>query len=191
MGSAMTGDAASSLGSGFSSLLALTGEERWYVVRTLAQRERHAVRQLTNQGYRVFLPLHLKTRRHARKVETIAAPLFPRYLFTILDRTRDRWRSINGTLGVERLLMCAGEPQPVPHGLVEKLIQVADSDGTVHFDYALHQGQIVNITAGPFADLIGRLERLDDKGRVSVLLGFMGGSVRVALPRTLVAPASV
>jgi transcription elongation factor/antiterminator RfaH len=171
-----------------SSWLPLSGGERWYVVRTLAQRERHAVQQLANQDYRAFLPLHLRNRRHARKVETISVPLFPRYLFTILDRTRDRWRSINGTLGVERLLMCAGEPQPVPHELVESLMLAADQDGTVHFDYALHQGQIIKVTAGPFVDLVGRLERLDNKGRVSALLELMGGSVRVALPQTLVMP---
>jgi transcriptional antiterminator RfaH len=59
----------------------------------------------------------------------------------------------------------------------------------VQFDYALRQGQIVKVAAGPFADLVGRLDRLDDKGRVSVLLEFMGGSVRVALPQTLVVPS--
>ena len=184
----MTGRVASPSTTDSSSWLPLSPEERWYVVRTLAQRERHAVQQLTNQGYRAFLPLHLKNRRHARRVETVSAPLFPRYLFTILDRTWDRWRSINGTLGVEHLLMCAGEPQPVPHGLVENLILAADQDGTVHFDYALHQGQIIKVTAGPFVDLVGRLERLADKGRVSVLLELMGGSVRVALPQDLVVP---
>ena len=185
----MTGRVAPPSVRDLSSWLPLSRGERWYVVRTLAQRERHAVQQLTNQGYRAFLPLHLKNRRHARRVETVSAPLFPRYLFTILDRTWDRWRSINGTLGVERLLMCGGEPQPVPHGLVENLMLTADEDGTVHFDYALHHGQIVKVAAGPFADLVGRLERLDDKGRVSVLLELMGGPVRVALPQSLVVPA--
>ena len=186
----MTSRIASPLASEFSSWLPLKGEERWYVVRTLAQRERLAVQQLTNQDYRVFLPLYLKTRRHARKVETIYAPLFPRYLFTILDLTRDRWRSINGTFGVERLLMCGGEPQAVPRGLIESFISAADEDSTVHFDFAFHEGQSVKVVAGPFADLIGRLERLDDKGRVSVLLELLGGSVRVALPRKFLTPAS-
>jgi transcriptional antiterminator RfaH len=162
--------------------------ERFYVVRTLAQRERHAVQQLANQNYRTFLPLLLKNRRHARKVETISAPLFPRYLFVILDRNHDRWRSINGTLGVERLLMCGGEPHPVPPGLVENLIRAADEDSIIHFDYALRPGQTVKVAAGPFADLIGRLERLDDRGRVSVLLELLGGSVRVELPQDLVMP---
>ena len=116
-----------------SSWLPLTGEERWYVVRTLAQRERLAARQMSNQGYRVFLPGHLKTRRHARKVETGWAPLFPRYLFTIFDLTHDRWRSINGTFGVERLLTCAQKPQAVPQDLVESLIDAADGDGIGKF----------------------------------------------------------
>lgn len=171
-----------------SSALSLSNGERWYVARTLAQRERQAVQQLANQSYRTFLPLFLKNRRHARKVETISTPLFPRYLFVIFDRTRDRWRSINGTLGVERLLMSGGEPQPVPPGMVENLILAADDENIIQFDYALHPGQQVKVTAGPFADLIGRLERLDDRGRVAVLLELMGASVRVALPRAFILP---
>jgi hypothetical protein len=49
----------------------------------------------------------------------------------ILDVTRDRWRSVNGTCGVDRLLMRSGEPEPVPHGLVEQLAGAAEADGMV------------------------------------------------------------
>ncbi len=169
--------------------LPLSKTERWYVARTLPQRELHAARQLSNQGFRTFVPRFWRNRRHARKVETISAPLFPRYIFVVVDRTRDRWRSINGTLGVDRLLMYGGEPQPVPHGVVENLMVAADLDGNIRFDFQLREGQAVKVTAGPFADLVGQLERLDDNGRVRVLLEILGGKVRVALPQTLVAPA--
>jgi transcriptional antiterminator RfaH len=173
-----------------ASRLTLTTEnERWYVARTLPQRELHAARQLTNQGFRSFVPRYWKNRRHARKVETVSAPLFPRYLFVVIDHTRDRWRCINGTLGVDRLLMYGGEPQPVPHGVVENLIATADLDGNIRFDFALNEGQMVKVTAGPFAELVGQLERLDDNGRVRVLLEILGGKVRVALPQGLLAPA--
>ena len=171
------------------NILALSADERWYVARTLPQRELHAARQLNNQGFRTFVPRYWKNRRHARKVETISAALFPRYIFVVVDRTRDRWRSINGTLGVDRLLMYGGEPQPVPHGVVEHLIAAADLDGNIRFDFHLKEGQTVKVIAGPFADLIGQLERLDDNGRVRVLLEILGGTVRVALPQKLVAPA--
>jgi transcriptional antiterminator RfaH len=170
--------------------LTLTTEnERWYVARTLPQRELYAARQLTNQGFRSFVPRYWKNRRHARKVETISAPLFPRYIFVVVDRTRDRWRSINGTLGVERLLMYGGEPQAVPVGVVENLVAAADVEGNVRFNFHLKEGQAVKVTAGPFADLVGQLERLDDNGRVRVLLEILGGKVRVALPQDLLAPA--
>ena len=170
-------------------MLTLSAEERWYVARTLPQRELHAARQLNNQGFSTFVPRYWKNRRHARKVETISAALFPRYIFVVVDRTRDRWRSINGTLGVDRLLMSGGEPQPVPHGVVENLAAAADLEGNIRFDFHLKEGQTVKVMAGPFADLVGQLERLDDNGRVRVLLEILGGTVRVALPQKLVAPA--
>jgi transcription elongation factor/antiterminator RfaH len=172
-----------------SAWLPLAEQERWYVARTLAQRELQAEQQLANQGFRVFVPRYWKNRRHARKVETISAALFPRYIFVVLDRTRDRWRSINGTLGVDRLLMYGGEPQPVPHGVVENLIAASDVEGTIRFDSRLKEGQTIKVTAGPFADLVGQLERFDDHGRVRVLLEILGGKVLVGLPQKLVAPA--
>ena len=170
-----------------SAWLPLSEHERWYVVRTRAQREFQASRQLANQNFRVFVPWHWKNRRHARRVEMVAAPLFPRYIFTILDRTRDRWRSINGTLGVDRLLMTAAEPQPVPQGFVEGLIFATSPEGNVQFQ--LKQGQTIKILAGPFANMVGELEKLDDNGRVRVLLEIMGANVRVALPQALVTPS--
>lgn len=173
---------------GFSQALLLGPRERWYVARTLAQRELQASKQLANQGFRAFVPRYWKNRRHARKVETISAALFPRYIFVILDVTKDRWRSVNGTIGIDRLLTYGGEPQPVPHGIVESLIAAADPEGNVQFHFNLREGQAIKVIAGPFANLVGQLERLDDKGRVRVLLELLGGSVRVALPRTLVAP---
>jgi transcription elongation factor/antiterminator RfaH len=168
--------------------LSLGEQERWYVARTLPQRESRAAHQLANQSFRSFLPRYWKNRRHARKVETVSVPLFPRYIFVILDPGRDRWRSINGTFGVDRLLTYGGEPRPVPHGVVESLIEAADPDGNILFDFHLREGQSIRVTAGPFADLVGRLERLDDHDRVSVLLEIMGGKVRVSLSQALVAP---
>ena len=167
---------------------ALTDNERWYVARTLPQRELQAAQQLNNQGFRTFVPRYWKNRRHARKVETISAPLFPRYIFVVVDQTRDRWRSINGTIGVDRLLMYSGEPQPVPQGVVERLVAAGDAQGNISFGFNLKEGQAIKVVAGPFAELVGQLERLDDGGRVRVLLEILGGKVRVALPQGLVAP---
>jgi len=169
-----------------SRLLELQEPERWYVARTQPHRETQAARQLDNQDFRVFVPRILKSRRHARKFDTVRAPLFPRYIFVALDLSRDRWRSVNGTLGVDRLLMRGGEPEPVPRGLVEQLAEAASPDGVVRGGPPLKEGQSVRVTAGPFADLIGTLERLDDNDRVRVLLDILGGKIPVLLPGCVV-----
>jgi transcription elongation factor/antiterminator RfaH len=171
-----------------SRRLELHEPERWYVARTQPHRETQAARQLENQDFRVFVPRILKSRRHARKFETIRAPLFPRYIFIALDLGRDRWRSVNGTLGVDRLLTRGGEPEPVPRGLVEQLTENAEADGVVRPSTTLKVGDSIRVTAGPFAELLGTLERLDDSDRVRVLLDILGGKIPVLLPGAVIMP---
>jgi transcription antitermination factor NusG len=148
--------------------------ERWFVVQTLHHREKLARLHLTAQCFRSFLPSFRKTVRHARQWREVVAPVFPGYIFVALDPERDRWRSINGTFSVARLVCAHGRPTPVPAGVVEALLATVDETGLVRFDGGLRPGQPVRVLAGPFAQIHGVLERLDGKGRVRVLLKIMG-----------------
>ena len=94
---------------------------RWYVVHTQTQTEKRALWHLQNQGFECFLPSVRSLRRHARKVEHVLAPLFPRYLFVRLDLDSTPWSAINGTRGVVRLVANGFRPTPVPEGVVEDL----------------------------------------------------------------------
>jgi transcription elongation factor/antiterminator RfaH len=170
--------------------LALEGDERWFLVHTLPRSELQAQKHLHWQGFRSHIPLVLKTVRHARKISNVRAPLFPRYLFTILDLGRDRWLSIRSTVGVSSLFTCGDLPVPVPAGVVETLIEHTDESNLTRLDDGLKPGQPVRILTGPFADFIGTLERLDDAGRVRVLLDMMGTAVPVALHRSALSSAA-
>lgn len=169
---------------------ALDAGERYFAVQTLPGRELGAAAQLGAQGFRPFLPLLLKSVRHARKFRTVRAPLFPNYLFVALDLQRHRWRSVNGTFGVARLLMMGELPTPVPAGVVEPLVALSDASGLIHFDKGLKPGQKVKILSGPFAEMIGVLERIDGAGRVKLLLDVMGGKIPVLTTAALLAPAA-
>ena len=162
---------------------------RWYAVHTQPNREWRAKIQLENQAYEVFLPRRPKTVRHARKLTNIAAAFFPRYLFIRLDLTRDRWHSVNGTFGVSRLVMQGELPHPVPRGIVEAMIAAVDSNGFLRLEESLKIGTRVRLMAGPFAEQLGILDRLDDSGRVRVLLEIMGATVPVQLERKIVTAA--
>jgi len=158
----------------------LSEGERWYAVHTLPFAETRAERHLQRQEFRTFQPKRHKTIRHARKLNTVEAPFFPRYLFIVLDLTRDQWRSVNGTIGVSRLVMCGDRPHPVPLGVVEALIEAADARGILQLGRKLRLGESVRMMAGPFAEQIAILDKLDDSGRVRVLLHILGRPVAIS-----------
>jgi transcriptional antiterminator RfaH len=170
--------------------LTLQGDERWFLVHTQPNSERKAELHLGAQGFRTHFPQIQKTIRHARQLRTVRAPLFPRYLFLILDLNRDRWLSVRSTIGVSSLFTCGDRPVPVPKGVVEALIARTNETGLALFDAGLTTGQTVRILSGPFADFVGTLERLDTAGRVRVLLTMMGSTVPVALHRSALLPAA-
>ena len=121
---------------------------------------------------------------------TLLNPLFPGYIFVIIDLSKHRWRSINGTFGVTSLIMGAEQPMPVPPHVVEALVASCESRGVVRLDDSLEIGQKVRILSGPFAETLCRLAHLDDRGRVRVLLKIMGMEVAAQLDRSAIASAA-
>ena len=163
---------------------------RWFVVQCQPRKEVQAGLNLANQGFRSFLPRIRKTTRHARRSRTALAPLFPRYLFVSLDLGLERWRSVNGTFGVSRLVSHGAWPAPVPNGLVEELIAITEEVGAIDLKHALTPGERVRFLSGPFAETIGRLVALDDAGRARVLLELLGSEREISVGAETLAPAS-
>ena len=167
----------------------LAKDARWYLVHTRPNGERKAEINLEAQGFKTFLPQIEKTIRHARRLTTVRRPLFARYLFVSLDIARDRWVSINSTIGVSRLVVHEGRPAAVPSGIVETLLAHSDA-GLTRLDHSLAQGQRVRILSGPLADFTATIMRLDERRRVDVLLEVMGSAVSVSVDRRTLAPAA-
>lgn len=174
------------------SSLQLGRDERWYVVMTQANREHFAAENLVNQGFRCFVPRQTATYRHARRFSTRLAPVFPQYVFVILDPAAQRWRAVNGTFGVRRLLSDADGPIPVRFGVVEALVAYCDASSVLVFQGpTLKPGDRVRLVSGPFAGVLGTLQHLDASGRVRLLLEIMSGAVNVTADHAAVIPALV
>jgi len=155
----------------------------WYAVQTHINAENKAALHLERQGYQVYLPRLLKRRRHARRVDTVAAPLFPRYLFVGVDLLAQRWRSIQSTIGVTRLVCSGDKPALVPSVVIEALHQREDERGFVrlHQPPRFAQGDSVRIVDGVFTDCLGLYEGMADRERIAVLLDLLGRKARVVL----------
>ena len=164
---------------------------RWFVAHTHPNAEAKATLHLNRQGFESYFPRYLKRRRHARHVETVAAPLFPRYLFVAVDLTAQRWRSIYSTVGVTRLVCNGDDPTPVPNGVVEALKSREDVGGFIKLDSrsAFRVGDAVRVLDGAFSSCLGLFEGMAERERIAILLDLLGRKVRVVLDADLVAAA--
>lgn len=167
------------------------GDSRWYVVRTQINAEAKAARNLLRQGFDVYLPHYLKQRSHARKIEKVPSPLFPRYMFVQIDMATQRWRSIQSTFGVSHLVLNGSDPARVALEVINSLKAREDNGGYVKLDqrpkFAL--GDKVRVLAGVFADNLGLFDGMTDRDRVAILLDLLGRKVRVSLEADLVTNA--
>jgi len=167
------------------------GTQRWYVVQSQPNAEMKALAHLNRQGFATYMPRYIKRRSHARRVEHVPAPLFPRYLFVGIDLAAQRWRSIFSTVGVSRLV-CNGEmPQAVSDDIVATLRAREDASGFVQLDLrpAFRTGDKICVLDGALAGCFGLYEGMKDSERVAVLLDLLGRKVRVMLDVESVAAA--
>lgn len=122
----------------------------WYVAQVKPHAEQIALRELANQiNLNVFdrtfhatstivLPYLTRSGKRRRGELVKAEALFPGYIFIRFDiRVHDRWRSINGTRGVVKLLPHHMEdPEPVNGAFVDDLIDKT-KDGLLTYEQAL------------------------------------------------------
>lgn len=134
---------------------------RDFVVEVVPYQAAVARTNLTAQGFGVFYPTVIKTRKHPRFQSlncVYEEPLFSGYVFVSFDPHDLRWRSINGTRGVKRLI-CNGEtPVAMPIGVMEEL-QAAHANGLFNEAVAppslLKLGVLGQVASGPFSGFTG------------------------------------
>jgi transcriptional antiterminator RfaH len=164
----------------------------WYVVHTQMNAEMKAARNLLRQGFDIYLPKFLKRRSHARKVEKVAAPLFPRYLFVCVDITAQRWRSIQSTFGVSHFVSNGPSPTPVAGNVLRLLKAREDANGFIQLDQRpkFVPGEKVRVLSGPFSDNLALFDGMGDRDRVAILLDLLGRKVRVSIDVDMIVAAA-
>jgi len=168
----------------------MSDQARWYLVHTRPHAERKAAEHLLRQGFETYVPRYFKRRRHARRIETVVAPLFPRYLFVTVDMMTQRWLAIRSTIGVSALVSWGDKPAEVPQYIIQDL-RSREVGGMVALDQRprFAPGDRVRIIDGVFAGCLGLFEDMSDRERVAVLLDMLGRKVRVLIDDLSVAAA--
>jgi transcriptional antiterminator RfaH len=168
----------------------LIAESTWHVAQVHVHAESKAQMHLARQGFATYLPRYLKRRRHARRTDMVAAPLYPSYLFVSFNPAIHRWRAIQSTIGVSRLVCNGDVPAPLHHSIITSLKSRENAEGFIQLNRRqFTPGDKVRVNEGVFADCLGLFEGMGDRERVTILLDLLGRKVRVALDENFVVAA--
>lgn len=154
--------------------------ETWIAVRTQPNSEAKAAFHLRRQKFVAYVPCYAKRRSHARKVDTVRAPLFPGYIFADIAARDGQWRSIRSTAGVADVIVQGDGPAVIPAAVIHDIKAREDHGGLVRLGrgQTFSPGQTVRLIDGPFAGYDGLFEAQTDAERVSILLTILGRTVR-------------
>jgi len=173
----------------------------WLAIYTAPQQERRAATNLRRLAVDVFLPLTIETQRRKLrygrfKVMTVERAFFPNYLFV---RGVDDLLTVSQTPGVLRVVSCKGRPLAIPVGVIESLLELADSDGCLERIDRVKRSASFDMRVGDsfkfrskdhiLDGLIGRLESvksLDSRGTVEAFCRLFGSERKVEVPAAMV-----
>lgn len=157
-------------------------KQRWHVVYTAINAEAIASAEIAKLGFPTFCPFEKRIRRLPnRKPHTYQTAYFPRYGFVQFAATDCNWTSILGAKGVLDILRNNARPLPVSDHVVDAL-KLADRVGLFDKTKPPSVGMTVEVTAGPFSGLLGRIMRARTGDRMEVLLAMFGAEVSATIP---------
>jgi transcriptional antiterminator RfaH len=153
--------------------------KEWFILQFKSNSHNQASKNLTRQGFEVFLPLHDTTSRKLSRFINASKPLFPGYMFIRFDKAQANWHKINNTYGVSRLITFNSILKSIPTSFVDSLIKRYDLSGKLLPIKKLEKGDQVTVLTGPFANFIATIEKYEDDQRICVLMDLMGRKTKI------------
>jgi transcriptional antiterminator RfaH len=156
--------------------------KEWFILQFKPNSHHLAAKNLNQQGFETFLPLHDITSRKTSRFISTRKPLFPGYMFVTFDRAKTEWHKINNTYGVLRLVTFNSILKSIPNIFIESLMMRCDLSGKILPIEKLKKGDQVKITKGPFKNFIANVEEYETDHRIWILMDFMGRKTKIITP---------
>ena len=149
--------------------------ESWFAIRTRARAEKTVYEQLTRKEIEAFLPTAARWSRWKDRKKMVDWPLFPGYCFARFDPLVSL--TVLTCVGVASIVSFGNQFAEVPDGEIDSLRILVNS--TLKYDPApfLTEGEMVRVTHGPLAGVVGRLIRKGAKARLFLSVDLIGQSV--------------
>jgi len=169
---------------------AVNPKAHWYVIHTYAAHEVKTAKTLEqkiktlgldNFVKEILIPTQEKIKINKGKKSTIQEKIFPGYLLIRMEVNDDSWLAVRTTQGITGFVGTGSTPTRLPQEEVDAIKKYISQEAP-KFQAAFSVGEAIKIVEGPFADMLGTVNKIDeDKGKVTVLVSIFGRETPVEL----------
>jgi transcription termination/antitermination protein NusG len=162
----------------------------WYVVHTYAGYENAVMRNLKqrieslgmeDKIFNVIVPTEKKIKIKGGKRVEEEEKIYPGYILVDMIVTEDSWFVVRNTPRVTGFVGSGVYPVPIDKKEIDDLFKRMDS-GNVKHKIDLQVNDAITIVDGPFKDLDGKVNEVDEeRGKVKVLVAMFGRETPVEL----------
>ena len=166
------------------------GGRNWYAIHTYAGYENVVLRNLKqridsllmhDKIFNVIVPVEKKIKIKGGKRVEVEEKIYPGYVLVDMVVTDDSWYVVRNTPRVTGFVGAGVNPVPLQKDEVDFLFAKMDSDTAKH-NIDIEIGETVLIVDGPFKDLEGKVNSVDEeRGKVKVLVQMFGRETPVEL----------
>jgi transcription termination/antitermination protein NusG len=149
----------------------------WYAVTTKSRQEKVAASMLDYLDIAHFLPLVSEERQWSDRKQTIAAPLFPGYIFVHIARTNELQLQVLKIPGLVDFVRNSAGPLSVSDHEVESVRAMVES-GVKCLPHPFFKcGDRVRVVRGPLQGLMGDLIRSGSQSKLVISIQMIQRSV--------------
>lgn len=165
-------------------------DRNWYAIHTYAGYENAVLRNLKQRIesygmedfiFNVVVPVEKKIKIKGNKRVEVEEKVYPGYVLVDMIVTDDSWYVVRNTPRVTGFVGAGVFPVPLSKKEIDELFSRMSSDTTKHA-IDIEVADAVTIVDGPFKDLEGKVEEVDnERGKVKVLVSMFGRETPVEL----------
>lgn len=166
------------------------GERNWYAIHTYAGYENVVLKNLKQRVdslgvhdkiFNVIVPVEKKIKIKGGKRVEVEEKIYPGYVLVDMIVTDDSWYVVRNTPRVTGFVGAGVNPVPLKKEEVDYLFKKMDG-ATIKHNIDIAIGESVRIADGPFKDLEGKVDNVDqERGKVKVLVSMFGRETPVEL----------
>ncbi len=156
---------------------------KWYVVHTYSGHENKVAvtlkqriesEHLEGKILDVLVPTQDKIEIKGGKKVNIKEKIFPGYILVKMVLDDQSWLAVRTTQGVTSFVGMGNKPTPISDAEVQTIVRFTQEEAPV-YKQVFTTNDTVKIVDGPFAEFIGKVDKVDEeRGKVKVLVSIFG-----------------